>query len=166
MIYSNSKKKKNNIFPPFFFYSVPLFPHLFHPSYLPSVLIQFFSPFLSLPPSHFATSIPHVLYCLSLLIAHSAFLSLSSFLILSLLSFLSVSLSLIFPLFHWHIRFSGGFFFLSFFSEFFFFSLCTPSLPSILSSNFAPLLPAFTPAYSSYTLPSFTLYHLSIRFYS
>jgi hypothetical protein len=45
---------------PFIFHSVPPFPYLFHPSYFPSVFIQYFSPFLSLPLFHFATSIPHV----------------------------------------------------------------------------------------------------------
>jgi hypothetical protein len=34
---------------PFFFHSVPPFPYLFHPYYLPSVLIQYFSPFNCLP---------------------------------------------------------------------------------------------------------------------
>jgi hypothetical protein len=57
----------------FFLHSVPPLPYLFHPSYLPSVFIQYFFPFPFSPSlSHFATSIPHVLNCLSLLIAHSA----------------------------------------------------------------------------------------------
>jgi hypothetical protein len=46
---------------PFVFYSFPPVPYHFHPSYLPSVFILDFSPFLSLSLSHFATSIPHVL---------------------------------------------------------------------------------------------------------
>jgi hypothetical protein len=67
---------------PFFFHSVLPFPYLFHPPYLPSVFSQYFSPFLSLPLSHFATSIPQVLNCLSLLIACSvpSFLSNTCFL--------------------------------------------------------------------------------------
>jgi hypothetical protein len=40
--------------------------YLFHPSYLRSVFIQYSFPFLSPPLSHFATSFPHVLSCLSL----------------------------------------------------------------------------------------------------
>jgi hypothetical protein len=56
----------------FFFYPFPPLPYLFRPSYLPCVFIQYFSPFFSLLLSHFSTSIPHVLNCLSLLIAHSA----------------------------------------------------------------------------------------------
>jgi hypothetical protein len=51
------------------FYS---YPYLFHPPYLLSIFIQYFSLFLSLPLSHFATSLPHVLSCLSLLMGHSA----------------------------------------------------------------------------------------------
>jgi hypothetical protein len=72
----NNNSKKKTFFClspiPFFFHSVPPFPYLFHPSHLPSVFIQYFSPFLSLPLSHFSTSIPHVLNRLSLLVAHSA----------------------------------------------------------------------------------------------
>jgi hypothetical protein len=97
---NNSSKKKNT------FLSIPPLPYLFHPSYLPSV-IQYFSPFLSLPFSHFSTPIPHVFNCLSFftLVAHSApsFLffhpmsvfSLSSFPHLHLaITFLSCALSL------------------------------------------------------------------------
>jgi hypothetical protein len=57
---------------PFFCHSVSPFPYPFQPSYLPSVFIQYFSPFLSLPLSHFATSTPHVLNCFSPLVVHSA----------------------------------------------------------------------------------------------
>jgi hypothetical protein len=56
---------------PLLLYPFPPLPHLFHPSYLPSVFIPYVFPFLSLPLSYFA-SIPHVLDCLSLFIAHSA----------------------------------------------------------------------------------------------
>jgi hypothetical protein len=66
----NNNSKKNFFFlspTHFFFHSVPPVPYLFYSSYFPSVFIQYFSPL-----SHFATSIPHVLNCLSLLIAHSA----------------------------------------------------------------------------------------------
>jgi hypothetical protein len=72
---NNNSKKKTFFFlcpTPFFFQSVALFPFIFHPSYLPSVFIQYFSPFLSLPLFHFTTSIPHVLNGLSRLIALSA----------------------------------------------------------------------------------------------
>jgi hypothetical protein len=67
-----------------FFFSLP---YLFHPSYLSSVFIQYFSPFLSLSFSHFGTSNPHVLDCLSLVISHSApsFLSFHPILVFSLL---------------------------------------------------------------------------------
>jgi hypothetical protein len=64
------KKKYFSLCPPPL--SLPFSPSfsisLFHPSYLPFVFIQYFSPSLSLPPSHFATSIPRVLNCVSLLI--------------------------------------------------------------------------------------------------
>jgi hypothetical protein len=60
---------------PFFLYSVLPVLYLFHSSCLPSVFMQYFSPYPSLHLSYFATSIPHVLNCLSLLIAHSVFLS-------------------------------------------------------------------------------------------
>jgi hypothetical protein len=48
-----------------YFYSFPLLPYLFHPTYLPSVCAQYFSPVLSLPLSHFVASVPHVLDRLS-----------------------------------------------------------------------------------------------------
>jgi hypothetical protein len=51
---------------PFFLYSFPPLLYLFLPSYLPSVFIQYFSTFLSLPLSLIS------LYCLSFLKAHSA----------------------------------------------------------------------------------------------
>jgi hypothetical protein len=153
----------------------------------PFRLHSVFSQFLSLPLSHFATSIPHMLYCLAVLIAHSApsFISFhpispSFFFLLhslssgtsefplsytshpvvsgfldSVPSFLLVLhssiflLLLIFPLLHWHTRFSDSIS-LSPSSPCFFFSLqhsvtiLHSSLPSILSSNFATLFPAFT----------------------
>jgi hypothetical protein len=63
----------------FFVLPTPLFlhpfsplPYLFHPSHLPSVFAQYFSPLLSLPLSHFAASVPHVLDPPTLLAAHSA----------------------------------------------------------------------------------------------
>jgi hypothetical protein len=76
---------------PFLFLSIPspsisLLSILFF--YFPSVFIQYFSQFLSLPLSHFATSIPHhVLNCLSFLIAHPApsFLSFHQIPVFSLL---------------------------------------------------------------------------------
>jgi hypothetical protein len=48
------------ILTPFFLYPFPPLSYHFHPSYLSSVFIRYFSPPLSLPLSHFATSIPHV----------------------------------------------------------------------------------------------------------
>jgi hypothetical protein len=59
-------------------YPFPPLPNLFHSTNLPSVFIQYFSPFLCLPLSQFATSIPHVLNRLSLPIAHSPLFFLSS----------------------------------------------------------------------------------------
>jgi hypothetical protein len=53
-----------------YYYSFPPFPYLFHPSYLPSVFIPYFSPFLSLPLSHFAASAPRVFDRLCFLAAH------------------------------------------------------------------------------------------------
>jgi hypothetical protein len=66
-----------------------------HPISLPSSLSISPRSFLSI--SHFATSIPHVLNCLSLLIAHSAhsFLSFRPNL-LSLFSFLQLNFAIIF----------------------------------------------------------------------
>jgi hypothetical protein len=61
---------------PFFFHSVPPFPYLFHPSYLSSAFIQYFSPFLSLPLS-FCYLHSTCAHCFFFLIAHSA----SSFLL-------------------------------------------------------------------------------------
>jgi hypothetical protein len=60
------------------------------------IFTQYFSPFLCLPLSHFATSIPHVLNCLSLLITHSApsFLSFRLIPVSFSLLFLSFALSL------------------------------------------------------------------------
>jgi hypothetical protein len=62
--YNTTPKTKHNIFilspTPFYFYSFPPFPYFFHPSYLPSVFIQYFFPVLSLPVSHFPASAPHV----------------------------------------------------------------------------------------------------------
>jgi hypothetical protein len=65
----------------FLFYSFPPVSYLFHPSYLPPVFIQHFSPSPSLPLSNFATSIPHVRNGLSRLITHSptSFLSFHAF---------------------------------------------------------------------------------------
>jgi hypothetical protein len=62
-------------------------PYLFHPSHLSSVFIQYFSPFRSFPLPHCATSISHVLDCLSLLMAlHSpSFLSFHPIPVFSLL---------------------------------------------------------------------------------
>jgi hypothetical protein len=97
------QNKNNNSKHLYFFLSpTPLYPfpslvYFFHPFYLPSVFILYFSPFLSLPLSHLTTFIPHVLNCLSLSSPSTQylfyFLYLDS-LILSLLSCLSVSLSL------------------------------------------------------------------------
>jgi hypothetical protein len=74
--YNTTPKTKHNIFilspTPFYFYSFPPFPYFFHPSYLPSVFIQYFFPFLSLPVSHFPASAPHVFDRLSFLAAHPA----------------------------------------------------------------------------------------------
>jgi hypothetical protein len=87
--FNNSKKITFSFLSPthFFFHSVSPLPYLFHPSYLPYVFIQYFSSFLSLRLSHFATSILHMLNCLSLLIAHSApsFLSFQPIPVFSLL---------------------------------------------------------------------------------
>jgi hypothetical protein len=81
-IYRNNNSKKITFFflspTPFFFRSVPPFPYLFHPSYLSSVFIRYFSQFLSsIPLSHFATSIPHVLNCTFFLLlpSNTCFLS-------------------------------------------------------------------------------------------
>jgi hypothetical protein len=193
---NKNPKKKFCLFPtPFLFPSVPLFSYLFHPSHLPSVFIQYFSPlFLSFSFRYIHSTCAQL--SLSLLLAHSApsflsfrpipvfsllvftsksrhhfsffctvspqvlrnFLCYTPYLILSLLSCLSVSLSLsssstfihlafasVFPLFHWHTLS-----FLSFSVFFFSFSLqhsvsvLHSSLPSTLSSNFATLFPAFT----------------------
>jgi hypothetical protein len=59
-----------NSYPPPLSLSFPFLPlsYLFLPSYLPSVFILYFSPFLSLPLSHFATSIPR--FSLSFLSFH------------------------------------------------------------------------------------------------
>jgi hypothetical protein len=54
----------------FYYYSFPPLPYLFYPSYLPSVFIQYFSPFLSLPLSHFAAFTPRVFDRLCFLAAH------------------------------------------------------------------------------------------------
>jgi hypothetical protein len=97
---------KKNIFlsisHPFFFHSLPPFPYVFHPSSLPSIFIQLFSPLLSLPLSlslsHFAT-FPHVLNCLSFLIAHSAPCFLS-FRLIPVSSLLIQHLNLFFFLLH------------------------------------------------------------------
>jgi hypothetical protein len=94
--------------------------------------IIFLSLALSLP-----RFLPFFLACLCLCPLHSA---LHSFIFLLLSTF---------PLLHWHTSSSGSTS-LSFFSLFFFFSLkysvsiLHSSLPSILSSNFAALFPAFT----------------------
>jgi hypothetical protein len=56
----------------FYFYSFPPLPYPFHPTLLPSVFAQYFSPDLSLPLSHFVASAPHVLDRLILLSAHPA----------------------------------------------------------------------------------------------
>jgi hypothetical protein len=76
------------LFPtPLLLYPFPPLPYLFHPSYLSSVLAQYFSPFLFLPLSHFTASSPHMLDRLSLLTAHPAhsFLLLHPVPVLSLL---------------------------------------------------------------------------------
>jgi hypothetical protein len=66
------QKNKNNIFIPILLCSFLPLLYIFHPSYLPVVFVLYFSRFFSLPLSHFATSIPHVLDFLSLLIAYFA----------------------------------------------------------------------------------------------
>jgi hypothetical protein len=58
------KKKNSNSFLsliPLLVHSVPPVLYLLHPSYLPPLFIQFFSPSLSLLLFHFATSIGHML---------------------------------------------------------------------------------------------------------
>jgi hypothetical protein len=45
------KKHFSFYFPPLFFHSLPPFSYVFHPSSLPSIFIQLFSPLLSLPLS-------------------------------------------------------------------------------------------------------------------
>jgi hypothetical protein len=72
---NNSNKKRFSFYPPHLSFSILfLLFHIFfiHPISLPSSFSRYFSPFLSLPLSHFAMSIPHILNCLSLFIAHSA----------------------------------------------------------------------------------------------
>jgi hypothetical protein len=64
---NNNKKKHFSFYPPSLSFSILSL--LFHISYLPSVFIQYFSPFLSLPLSFHRI---HVLDPLSLLVAHSA----------------------------------------------------------------------------------------------
>jgi hypothetical protein len=67
---------------PLLVHSVPPVPYLFHSSYLPPVFILCFSPSLSLLLFHF----PHVLTCLSRLIAHST----PSFLSFHIITFFSL----------------------------------------------------------------------------
>jgi hypothetical protein len=111
---------------PLLFYPFSPLPYLFHPSYPPSVFIQYCS-----------TSMPHVLDCLCFLVAHSA---------PSLLSFRAIPVfSLLVPTSKSHHHFSISLALsLLRYSGISSVSILHSSLPSILSSNFATLFPAFT----------------------
>jgi hypothetical protein len=86
---------------PFFFYSFPPLPYLFHPSYLPSVFASYFSPFPSLPLSHFVASALHVFDRLTVLASPPNLLcSLSVPFLFSLSSFPLLNLAIVFSLLH------------------------------------------------------------------
>jgi hypothetical protein len=144
----------------FFFYSFPTLPYLFHPSYLPSVFIQYFSLFLSLislHPFHMCSigcvSSYHFLHLLFspssgissvtpliLLCPDSFFFPFFLACLCLCLFYLALHSSiflllLIFPFLHWHIRFSDSIFFFSLQHST---SILHSSLPSSLVTTVTP----------------------------